>query len=1011
MRNNLRKRTQSSLILILCLLVLSFTATFAIYRETKSKNISLNISKPTFTISFNANGGTGGQTENVTATYGSPMPTINTTAPTKTSYNFLGWYTDTTNGTKYYNADGSSAKNCDLKENTTLYAHWEETEYTITFNPNGGTVSPTSKPVPFGDPVGNLPTPTNTGKEFLGWFTDLTSGTLVEPSTVPIASVTYFARWVDTILKGAIYSANGGSFSKAKVTNVVEYDETSEAKIETITKYSHTSNVDDTGKQNSNYGNSWTNANITGTDRGDTTKAHVVTIPGASSITVDLYYNGESVSYDWVSVWAGNYPSYTAASNATSTGYVTTAMGASNNNNKFGASQSGSYTVNGNSLTNMGYTKLTIPGDTVTFAFKSDGSGYGKGYGYYAIITGEAGSNIENYEEPTREGYTFNNWNTKDDGAGTSYTKEQDIIDYVNTNNTVLRLYADWIAKTYTITLNKNGATNSPTTSLTATYDSNVLTPSSITLPQKVYTTTINTTLSEDKNSDGATISGDTSAKSITYTFDGWTTSSSGGTKVINNSSTPAFISSVSNYTDSNGNWIKDGNTTLYAKWIDPTSNKVTLPTITKTNFKCGWTNVSSSDEIATLNDTKLESGKTFTSTSSVTLYPVCELENYFELTYDANDGYFGYPVTTSPTTTNKVTYTKNGSTVTAFADGVRYREYKKPIRDGYRFDGWSTSKSATTATYTDEEAAKALVETTGSATLYAVWTRVWASNLSYDNTNTGVDCSDAQCMLDYLATKLTKKGTTKFKVGDLVQMTPATTSYTTKTKYTGYWGTQTITPIELNLWRIIRVNSDGTYDAVSEYVSSVSPYFGGTAEYQNFAGYLNKLASQYENPRYTVGSRIMGYNGQTEFITDTSYFDGTSTKAGDEWKSSTSGTPAEEYLGRGDELYLTDYNIVKAAYGGTANSYAKANKVGTTTTTAYWLVSRHYYWSSSAYFNFSGRYVRTSGDIDGSYLRYYDDSGWYDIINSGALRPIITLRSGLTATGSGTSEDPYVLK
>ena len=154
-----------------------------------------------------------------------------------------------------------------------------------------------------------------------------------------------------------------------------------------------------------------------------------------------------------------------------------------------------------------------------------------------------------------------------------------------------------------------------------------------------------------------------------------------------------------------------------------------------------------------------------------------------------------------------------------------------------------------------------------------------------------------------------------------------------------------------------------------------------------------------------------MGYNGQTEFITDTSYFDGTDLKASTEWTSETSGTPAEEYLGRGDSLYQTDYDLVKTAYGGTDDSYAKANKVGTTTATTYWLGSRYYYWSSSTLFNFNGRSVNTIGSISDPSLLIYYNSSWNGYSDSDALRPIITLRSGLTATGSGTSSDPYVLK
>ncbi len=978
MRHNLRKRAKISFIFILVLILLGSLSTFAIYRETKSKNISLNISKPTFTVSFNSNGGTGGQTADVVATYGSAMPSISTTAPNKERNIFLGWYDSASGGTKYYNADGTSAKTFDKTENITLYAHWEETAYTISFNPNGGTVSPTYKIVEFGDPLRELPTPTKSGKEFSGWFTDITTGTLVTSSTVPAASVTYFAHWVDTIAKGAIYDANGGSFGVTSVTNVVEYDESSVS----TTKYSHTANMDDSGVATSTYA-----ASLNQTD--------TVTIEGATSLKIDVWYSTYNSS-NYLAIYPkGVTPTTSNYSSATISGGKLYGHG----------SYTGYTKPNDNDTT---YHKTYIVNDdTATFYFYSDTSS-SRYYGYYAVVT----ANTENYKEPTRTGYRFNGWNTSSDASGNSYTNEQDIIDYVNTNNSVLRLYADWIAKNYTITLNKNGATNSPTSNLTSTYDSSALSPSSITVPERVYTTTINTTLSSDRNSDGATITGDTTAKTITYTFDGWTTSSSGGTKVINNSSTPALISGISGYTDSTGNWIKDGNATLYAKWIDPTTTTVTLPKITKGGFKCGWTNVSTSDEIATINGTKLNSEATFTPTTSYTLYPVCELDNYFELTYDANDGYFGYPVTTSPTTTNKVTYTKDGNTVTAYADGVKYREYKKPIRDGYRFDGWSASKTATTATYTDEEAAKALVQTTGSATLYAVWTRVWAENLSYDNTNTGVNCSDAQCMLDYLATKFNNKGTTKFKVGDLVQVTPQNSSYTTLTKYTGYSSTQTINPKELNLWRVIRVNSDGTVDAVSEYVSSTNTYFNGIKGYQNFSGYLNKIASQYENPKYTIGLRIMGYNGQTEFITDTSYFDGTDLKAGTEWTSSTSGTPAEEYLGRGDELYTTDYDLVKAAYGGTDVSYAKANKVGTSTATIYWLGSRYYVYDSSTIFYFDGRCVNASGSTGSSYhLRYYYSGSWYDRSNSYALRPIITLRSGLTATGSGTVSDPYVLK
>lgn len=53
-------------------------------------------------------------------------------------------------------------------ENHTLYAMWEPL-YMVTFDPNGGTLSETTKWVEYNEPYGELPTPTKEGYTFLGW--------------------------------------------------------------------------------------------------------------------------------------------------------------------------------------------------------------------------------------------------------------------------------------------------------------------------------------------------------------------------------------------------------------------------------------------------------------------------------------------------------------------------------------------------------------------------------------------------------------------------------------------------------------------------------------------------------------------------------------------------------------------------------------------------------------------------------------------------------------------------
>lgn len=92
---------------------------------TAARTITANFTRTAnkYTVTLNADGGTGG-TASVDATYNSAMPSV--TAPSKLGYIFQGYYTGQNGaGTKYYNANGSSAKNWDKASATTLYAYWK----------------------------------------------------------------------------------------------------------------------------------------------------------------------------------------------------------------------------------------------------------------------------------------------------------------------------------------------------------------------------------------------------------------------------------------------------------------------------------------------------------------------------------------------------------------------------------------------------------------------------------------------------------------------------------------------------------------------------------------------------------------------------------------------------------------------------------------------------------------------------------------------------------------------
>ena len=133
-------------------------ATFDLYAKWTPKQSAL-----TFDYQTSAEGyGAEGTLSAVSATYGAAMPALSGSMPTAANgYCFMGFFSETGgNGTKYYNADKSSAHNWDVdtESGTTLYAYYKKAEITgITFTPGnivapGATVTVTAtiEPTPVG---------------------------------------------------------------------------------------------------------------------------------------------------------------------------------------------------------------------------------------------------------------------------------------------------------------------------------------------------------------------------------------------------------------------------------------------------------------------------------------------------------------------------------------------------------------------------------------------------------------------------------------------------------------------------------------------------------------------------------------------------------------------------------------------------------------------------------------------------------------------------------------------
>ena len=288
------------------------------------------------------------------------------------------------------------------------------------------------------------------------------------------------------------------------------------------------------------------------------------------------------------------------------------------------------------------------------------------------------------------------------------------------------------------------------------------------------------------------------------------------------------------------------------------------------------------------------------------------------------------------------------------------------------------------------------------------------ADELSYNNTGTWLKSTTVQDALDELNKQ---KGCpvgyschdmkTTLAVGDYVSYTPTKTSYTTDTSKTGCTSTQTIDPSELTSWRVLSINEDDTVDIISEYVSTNTVCFGGLTGYQNLVGYLNVLASQYENTGVTVGSRHFGYNGQTKYITDTQYFVNPAP-----WKCNTNGASGNcdpdpddyEAYGGGDILYQADYNLVNTVFG-TRQGF---NKSGANSN--YWQASRLYSYSNDNSFSFHYRWINGNSNYS-SGIYSYNGSRFVYGSQSLSLRPIVTLSSELSYLGIGSKDYPMEIQ
>ena len=147
---------------------------------------------PTYAVTLNTGGGTI-NSGNVTGyTYG-----VSATLPTdvtRTGYTFKGWY-----GNENLTGSPVTAISNTETGNKEYWAKWEANTYTVTFDPNGGSVDPVTATTDSSGKLSSLPTPTHGGNyRFDGWYTAQTGGIKVTLNQVYTANTTIYAYWIYT---------------------------------------------------------------------------------------------------------------------------------------------------------------------------------------------------------------------------------------------------------------------------------------------------------------------------------------------------------------------------------------------------------------------------------------------------------------------------------------------------------------------------------------------------------------------------------------------------------------------------------------------------------------------------------------------------------------------------------------------------------------------------------------------------------------------------------------------
>jgi uncharacterized repeat protein (TIGR02543 family) len=164
---------------------------------------------PTWTVAFDAQGGTAVSSQTVESNDFATSPTV----PTRTGHTFDGWFTEASGGSLWDFAT------TEVTADTTLYAQWTPVDYTVSFDTQGGSAV-AAQSVAYGTFATSPAAPTRTGYTFTGWFDAPTGGTAWDfDGTAITADTAIYAQWSAVDYVVTFDSHGGSSVSSQLVTH------------------------------------------------------------------------------------------------------------------------------------------------------------------------------------------------------------------------------------------------------------------------------------------------------------------------------------------------------------------------------------------------------------------------------------------------------------------------------------------------------------------------------------------------------------------------------------------------------------------------------------------------------------------------------------------------------------------------------------------------------------------------------------------------------------------------